>query len=82
VDAFAAMVTRRSYKEAYPESYAREELRRFAGKQFDPEVVNAFLEVLDIPDDRLGDAEGGELSLLPALTHLRDAQFALPQARE
>lgn len=82
VDAFGAMITRRSYKEAYPESYAREELQRFAGKQFDPQVVSAFLEVLDIPsEEQANEPYGGELSLLPALAHLRDAHVALPQAR-
>lgn len=46
VDAYCAMITRRSYKEAYSHEVACEELRNCAGIQFDPEVVEAFLEIL------------------------------------
>ena len=56
VDAYCAMITRRSYKEAYTAEHARDEVRRCAGSQFDPRVVDAFLDVLDTrasadPDD-------------------------------
>ena len=47
VDAFSAMITRRSYKDAYPLEHARQELADGAGTQFMPDVVQAFLEVLD-----------------------------------
>lgn len=47
VDAYAAMISRRSYKEAYGTEYAQTELRRCAGSQFDPAVVVAFLTVLE-----------------------------------
>ncbi|MBV9852170.1 MAG: HD domain-containing protein [Armatimonadetes bacterium] len=57
VDAYSAMITRRSYKEPYPETRAREELRACARIQFDPRVVEAFLAVLDEPEDEEG--EGG-----------------------
>ncbi len=46
-DAFVAMVSPRTYREAYTEDEARTELRRCAGTQFDPDVVNSFCEVLD-----------------------------------
>jgi diguanylate cyclase (GGDEF)-like protein/putative nucleotidyltransferase with HDIG domain len=46
VDAYHAMVSDRPYREAIPEPDAREELRRSAGSQFDPDVVEAFLRVL------------------------------------
>ncbi|HEX6747325.1 MAG TPA: HD domain-containing phosphohydrolase [Longimicrobium sp.] len=49
VDAYCAMITRRAYKEAYTEDHAREEMRRCAGSQFDPHVVDVFLQVLDTP---------------------------------
>lgn len=49
VDSYGAMVTRRSYKEAYGEEYARAELARCAGSQFDPSIVEAFWHVLDNP---------------------------------
>jgi diguanylate cyclase (GGDEF)-like protein/PAS domain S-box-containing protein len=41
-DAFDAMVSERAYRSAMPVSAALEELRRCAGKQFDPQVVAAF----------------------------------------
>jgi response regulator RpfG family c-di-GMP phosphodiesterase len=64
------MITRRSYKEAYPDERARMELRRCAGTQFDPRIVEAFLYVLDLPDLRLTEDEDEENApeLLPLLT--------------
>ncbi len=46
VDAFDAMTSDRPYRAAMTEEAAIEELRREAGRQFDPEVVAAFLELL------------------------------------
>jgi HD-GYP domain-containing protein (c-di-GMP phosphodiesterase class II) len=45
-DAYQAMVSSRPYRAALPEAEARAELRRNAGTQFDPEVVDALLAVL------------------------------------
>jgi diguanylate cyclase (GGDEF)-like protein len=45
-DAFDAMTTERAYREPIPESEALAELRRCAGSQFDPMVVEAFCRVL------------------------------------
>ncbi|MBW3622475.1 MAG: HD domain-containing protein [Armatimonadetes bacterium] len=50
VDSYCAMITRRSYKEAYSEERARAELQRCSGTQFDPEVVREFMAVLDSPE--------------------------------
>ena len=47
VDAFHAMVSDRSYRKGMSEESARLELRAHAGTQFDPDVVEAFLKVLD-----------------------------------
>jgi putative nucleotidyltransferase with HDIG domain len=47
VDAFHAMVSDRSYRQGMSEESARLELRSNAGSQFDPDVVDAFLRVLD-----------------------------------
>jgi putative nucleotidyltransferase with HDIG domain len=47
VDSYSAMVTKRPYKEPYSDEEARAELRRCAGTQFDPKVVEAFLSVLE-----------------------------------
>jgi putative nucleotidyltransferase with HDIG domain len=42
VDAFDAMTTNRSYRICRGPEEAMEELRRYSGVQFDPDVVNAF----------------------------------------
>jgi diguanylate cyclase (GGDEF)-like protein/putative nucleotidyltransferase with HDIG domain len=46
-DAYEAMTSDRSYRNAIGHVRARDELTRHAGTQFDPEVVAAFLAVLD-----------------------------------
>jgi len=46
-DAFDAMTTDRPYRKAMPISAAIEELKRHRGSQFDPEVVDAFLKILE-----------------------------------
>ncbi len=48
-DAFNAMTTTRSYRKALPVSHAVQELRRCAGTQFDPAVVDALLTVVGDP---------------------------------
>jgi HD-GYP domain-containing protein (c-di-GMP phosphodiesterase class II) len=45
-DAWSAMTTDRSYRKALSLEAAKEELRRCAGTQFDPQVVDALLAVL------------------------------------
>ena len=56
-DAYEAMVADRPYRAGMRPEEARAELRRCAGSQFDPEVVEAFLAALD------GDsASAGELA--------------------
>ena len=63
VDAYCAMISKRSYKEAYSDDQARDELRRCAGTQFDPRVVEALLVALDAPEAEDGDT--AEYALLP-----------------
>ncbi len=46
-DAYDAMTTTRTYKNAMAEEDAREELLVQAGRQFDPKVVEVLLEVLE-----------------------------------
>jgi HD-GYP domain-containing protein (c-di-GMP phosphodiesterase class II) len=62
-DAFEVMTANRSYQQAIKATAAREELARCAGKDFDPAVVRAFLQV------SLGRLRGvlGPLAFLPAL---------------
>jgi HD-GYP domain-containing protein (c-di-GMP phosphodiesterase class II) len=46
VDAYDAMTTTRPYREAVPQEEAAAVLRRERGRQFDPRVVDAFLDCL------------------------------------
>ncbi len=47
IDAFETMTARRAYHEPFSVDTARAELQRCAGSQFDPQVVEAFLSVLE-----------------------------------
>jgi len=51
-DAYDAMTTDRCYRPQIGHERAREELRRGAGRQFDPIVVEELLDELRIADDR------------------------------
>jgi len=74
VDAFCAMTTRRSYKEAYTPEHARQELALGAGTQFDPVVVEALLAVLDDPRGEDNDDDyDAECGLLPDFLALSTA---------
>jgi diguanylate cyclase (GGDEF)-like protein/putative nucleotidyltransferase with HDIG domain len=53
-DAYEAMTVDRVYRAALPVEKARGELRRCSGSQFDPRVVEVFLDALERDDDRLG----------------------------
>jgi HD-GYP domain-containing protein (c-di-GMP phosphodiesterase class II) len=46
VDAYGAIIDERPYKKARSHAEAVAELKRCAGTQFDPQVVEAFLQVL------------------------------------
>ena len=46
VDAYSAMAMDRPYRKALTPDQAKEELRRGAGLQFDPALVDVFIEVL------------------------------------
>ena len=74
VDAYCAMITRRSYKEAYTDAHARAELIAGAGTQFDPRVVEALLAVLDDPRGVDADEDhDAECGLLPEFLALSTA---------
>jgi len=45
-DSYDAMTNRRPYKEPMTEEWALEELGRFAGAQFDPELVRLFIDTI------------------------------------
>jgi HD-GYP domain-containing protein (c-di-GMP phosphodiesterase class II) len=44
-DAFDAMTSTRAYQRALPVEFAVNEIRKHAGSQFDPHVVDLFLEL-------------------------------------
>jgi HD-GYP domain-containing protein (c-di-GMP phosphodiesterase class II) len=46
-DVYDALCSRRTYKDAWDETHVLEEIRAMSGKQFDPEVVEAFFACLD-----------------------------------
>ncbi|MGM0601036.1 MAG: GAF domain-containing protein [Candidatus Rifleibacteriota bacterium] len=46
-DSFDAMTSKRAYRDTMNIAQAREELLRCSGSQFDPRVVNAFLEIIE-----------------------------------
>ncbi len=49
-DAYSAMIGKRPYRDGFTDEQARKEIERFAGRQFDPEIVRIFLS---IPPDLL-----------------------------
>jgi diguanylate cyclase (GGDEF)-like protein len=60
VDTYDAMTSQRPYRNPLPVSAARAELQRNSGSQFDPQVVEAFLNVLDAQEESIT-----EMPLLP-----------------
>jgi len=62
-DAFDAITSERPYRAAMSLAEAKAELRRVSGSQLDPDIVDAFLHVL----------EDGRVSALPEPEHLPEA---------
>ena len=50
VDVYDALMSNRPYRDAWPRDRVLEHLRRGAGSQFDPRVVEAFLDMLSVQD--------------------------------
>lgn len=49
-DSFDAMTSKRAYRDTMPLDYAKNEMTRCSETQFDPNIVKAFLEVLEDED--------------------------------
>jgi HD-GYP domain-containing protein (c-di-GMP phosphodiesterase class II) len=47
VDSYDVMINKRPYKEPMTEEEAAAELKHCAGSQFDPELVEEFLQILE-----------------------------------
>lgn len=62
-DSFDAMLTDRPYRRSLTLFRVKEELNQGAGSQFDPYVVNAFLDMLESREDELLMTSGYNLSL-------------------
>ncbi|MFH2137199.1 MAG: HD domain-containing phosphohydrolase [Candidatus Omnitrophota bacterium] len=60
-DSFDAMVSKRPYKDAMPKDKAIKEIKKNSGKQFDPEIVDAFLALYKAKPE-LFKYDGDELS--------------------
>lgn len=52
-DAYDAMTSKRSYRDILPQSYIKEELEKGKGKQFDPEVAEAMIQLINEDTDYL-----------------------------
>lgn len=82
-DAYDSMVTRRAYRNARSTEQAFAELRRCAGTQFDPELVERFIEVIsDKP--QLTQAASGKMSRQTAVqmaTQIEELARAARRAR-
>ncbi len=46
-DTFDAMTSKRTYRDAMPIDFVKEEIARCAGTQFDPELAKVFLDILE-----------------------------------
>jgi riboflavin transporter FmnP len=73
-DAFEAMTADRPYRKALSGEQAVSELRKFAGVQFDPEIVDAFMRTSWAADTR--DPGRSELRPIPLLGQLAAARSA------
>jgi response regulator RpfG family c-di-GMP phosphodiesterase len=62
-DAYDAMTSDRAYRRALPHEIAISEIERCAGSQFDPELAEAFVRLLEAW--RQGMRERGQASLIP-----------------
>jgi response regulator RpfG family c-di-GMP phosphodiesterase len=88
-DAYHAIVHDRPYKAAQTHQQALEELRRHAGTQFDPEVVEIFCAIYAdaVPPDgleevyRLRERARGGLDHLEAIPHEHPIEVTPPQRR-
>ena len=63
VDAYESMTVGRAHREAVSKEDALDELRRLKGRQFDPDVVEAFERALQTTED---ETDGGRVFMRPS----------------
>ena len=69
-DVFDALTHERPYKEAWTEADAVTEISSQSGRQFDPEIVKAFLRVLpDLAADTDGDVDAVRFARVVGTAH-------------
>lgn len=92
-DAFDAMTSYRAYHTARQVDVALDELRKNAGTQFNPRIVEALVRVIDRErgarsewytslEHRIADPSGGQQPLLPSTATSGDTEMALRLAQE
>jgi putative nucleotidyltransferase with HDIG domain len=69
-DSMDAMLSDRPYRKALPMSYAREEIQRCSGTQFDPQVVKVFLSIPEVHWKELRESLGSPFRL----AHLKNLE--------
>ena len=64
-DAYDAMTSSRSYRKALPQQVVREEIEKGKGTQFDPEIADIMLEMIDNdPEYKMKQADDGDKNIL------------------
>ena len=53
VDTFDAMTSKRSYRNALPIDVVKDEIKKCSGTQFDPQMADAFLDILENEYDKI-----------------------------
>jgi putative nucleotidyltransferase with HDIG domain len=81
-DSFDAMTTRRPYREARPHDDAMLELRRVAGTQLDPEVVEAFIIAYPAREWSTSGEPGAHSNLAQHCAHTNGQRFNFTQGSE
>ena len=56
-DSFDAMTSKRSYRDALDIQYVKDEIQRCKGTQFDPQIADAFLDILENNFDKINEIQ-------------------------
>lgn len=63
-DTFDAMTSNRSYRKALPLEVVKEEIKKCSGTQFDPDIANVFLDILENNYDLIENIQQNTTNLL------------------